>query len=321
MMKLHRAVKTLLVIVIACSCFSLPVLAVENSAAYTVDTRNASAGETVNIAVTLDNNIEGGFWGACFHVTYDKTYLTLNSMTPGSALEGISTLDGYGFYPVYNNLDYCNDDFATQITISGEVAILTFLVADDAPNGEYIITVDAATVGNPWFYDSVSGDLGITPTVTPGKIIVSSSDSKSEVLTVEDNFTNNSYFADAGITVIPAETDLSFTVACDNACVVAKDNGDGTYTRLTGVAVPSGYQFTADSASDSIVVLVKGDVNGDGMCNSADAAVASAYAVGSITRLTELQMLVLDINKDGLINSADSAVAKAVSVGNLTMPW
>lgn len=145
----------------------------------------------------------------------------------------------------------------------------------------------------------------------------------SNGLTIENNFTapDTSYFDDAGITVTPSNNDLSFTVACNKACVVAIVNSDDTYTRLTGTAEDNAYKFTANSADDQIVVMVKGDANGDGEIGIADATQIKAAQLGKLTTLTALQVLVSDLNGDGEIGIADATQVKAAQLGKLNIAW
>lgn len=67
----------------------------------------------------------------------------------------------------------------------------------------------------------------------------------------------------------------TFTVACDKACVVLVKSG-GTYTKLTAANNGETHSFTANLAEgDEIIVRLKGDVNGDGIVNTADAMLVS----------------------------------------------
>ena len=67
----------------------------------------------------------------------------------------------------------------------------------------------------------------------------------------------------------------TFTVACDKACVVLVKSGE-TYTKLTAANSGETHSFTATLAKgDEIIVRLKGDVNGDGIVNTADAMLVS----------------------------------------------
>lgn len=67
----------------------------------------------------------------------------------------------------------------------------------------------------------------------------------------------------------------TFTVACNKACVVLVKSGE-TYTKLTASDADGAHSFTATLAEgDEIIVRLKGDVNGDGIVNTADAMLVS----------------------------------------------
>lgn len=170
------------------------------------------------------------------------------------------------------------------------------------------------TITSPTFavVDTTLSKLAIT--------VTASGSSGGSTLTVEDNFVapSASYFADAGITVTPSADDLSFTVACEKACVVAIQKADGTYELLTGDA---NHKFTAQSAEDKIVVAVKGDVSGDGVLSAAEAAQVKAAQLGLITDFTPLQMLVSDLNGDNTLSAAEAAQIKAAQLGSLSLAW
>ena len=65
-----------------------------------------------------------------------------------------------------------------------------------------------------------------------------------------------------------------FTVTCSNACLIAYENPDGSYTKLTAHLVEGNtYQFECPanfSPDISITVAIKGDTNGDGKLDPRD---------------------------------------------------
>ena len=71
----------------------------------------------------------------------------------------------------------------------------------------------------------------------------------------------------------------TFTVASDNdvACVVLVKKADGTYQKLTATTGEDGkHSFTATlAADDEIIVMLNGDMNGDGLVNATDATLVS----------------------------------------------
>ena len=94
----------------------------------------ARAGETVQLAVVLNNN--PGIWGMKVFVNYDKTQLTLTNVINGEVFaDGEWTKGKLDKVPY--TLSYSGNDFA-DITGNGTLAILEFTVNENA-------TVDATT--------------------------------------------------------------------------------------------------------------------------------------------------------------------------------
>ena len=70
----------------------------------------------------------------------------------------------------------------------------------------------------------------------------------------------------------------TFTVASGNdvACVVLVKKANGSYEKLTATTANGTHSFTATLAEgDSIVVMLNGDMNGDGVVNASDATLVS----------------------------------------------
>lgn len=143
----------------------------------------------------------------------------------------------------------------------------------------------------------------------------------TEILTA-DNFTNST----KGVATIEVTDSVAgtFTVTADKACVVAVDNGDGTYTRRPATHVEGNtYSFTCpDGFDDSIalVVVVKGDVNGNGAPDGIDAAQVKSSSISKLT-LSGTKLLAGDINGNGKIDGIDAAQLKSASIGKLTFSW
>lgn len=318
-----KALSLLLALAMLCGLLVTTAFAADgDSAAYTVSSATAAPGDTVQVTVTLDNQLSKGFYEGNYHITFDSEYLTFQEATLGSAVSEKWTLS---VSTPEISIQYRAGSTGGPMYASGTVLELTFLVSEDAPDGDYEIGIDQyiidlgfIVIENEWFTDNSANDLGVTPTINAGKITVGNGSSGKEALT-ESNFTGPSedYFTAAGIEVTPSEDDLSFTVACDNACVVAVDNGDGTYTPLTGTAVEGGYQFTAASAGDNIVVALKGDADGDGTITITDyTAIARALLESDNSRyqaLDTLSALVGDADGDGTITITDyTTIARAL---------
>lgn len=75
------------------------------------------------------------------------------------------------------------------------------------------------------------------------------------------------------------DAENTFTVASDNdvACVVLVKKADGSYEKLTATTGENGkHSFSATlAAGDSIIVMLNGDMNGDGVVNASDATLVS----------------------------------------------
>lgn len=116
----------------------------------------------------------------------------------------------------------------------------------------------------------------------------------------------------------------AFTVASENdaACVVLVKKADGTYQKLTATTGENGtHSFTATLAEgDEIVVALKGDVDGNGEIDIADAMQTKAASLGTLT--LEGQYVYCAMAAGGTeIDIADAMQVKAASLGTLDLTW
>lgn len=115
-----------------------------------------------------------------------------------------------------------------------------------------------------------------------------------------------------------------FTVASDNdvACVVLVKKADGTYQKLTATTGEDGtHSFTATLAEgDSIVVALKGDVDGDGKLTSSDVVVCKAVTLEKTTLEGHYFYAALVTNGSS-ITSSEVALIKAVTLERTTIDW
>ncbi len=119
-----------------------------------------------------------------------------------------------------------------------------------------------------------------------------------------------------------------FTVECPYACAIIIDNGDGTYTRLEAVpvdGVSDTYMFTCPNNFDtniSIIVAVKGDVNGDGRLTSRDSTTLSRsrLSVGNDQHLdlTGIAVFLADTDENGRLSSRDVTRLKTAIISDGT---
>ena len=118
--------------------------------------------------------------------------------------------------------------------------------------------------------------------------------------------------------------DVTFTVACDEACVVAvKKDTDESFSVLEAVATDeeNKYSFTVTVDVDMEIAIIKrGDISGDGTIDSADAMQILRADVGKAD-VSELEMIAGDITGDGIVNSADAMQILRFDVGKMTLEW
>ncbi len=119
--------------------------------------------------------------------------------------------------------------------------------------------------------------------------------------------------------------EVTFTVTCAKACVVAIANADGTYTKLDCTTTDSGeHAFTVPvtDADVRIVVALRGDANLDGKVSTSDATLVKQKYLGTAFAIdANLQALTADANKDGKISTVDASVIKQAYLGSYTILW
>ncbi len=114
------------------------------------------------------------------------------------------------------------------------------------------------------------------------------------------------------------EGENTFSVSCDKPCrvFVSNDGGD-SYDRLTATANSSGgYDFTATLTSESkIVVILVGDVDGDGTIELADYALAREIFLDSTYEADVLTKIMTDSNESGKITVSDITMIRRILLG------
>ncbi len=118
---------------------------------------------------------------------------------------------------------------------------------------------------------------------------------------------------------------VTFTVDCEQACLVAVKNDDGTYTVLECAEAEGTHVFNVSIAEDDVtlVVALKGDADLDGSVGAKDATlVKQVYLETAAFEVDEaLQNLTGDAFPDGKITSKDSTAIKQVVLGTRTLEW
>lgn len=110
------------------------------------------------------------------------------------------------------------------------------------------------------------------------------------------------------------------TVDHEVACKVGYLSGS-KYISITATSNSNGtYSFSVPSGITEVILVVKGDANGDGTVSLADATKTRA-ASGKKTTLNEKQRFAADVNGDGDITLADSTKIRATSGKKTTISW
>jgi hypothetical protein len=137
------------------------------------------------------------------------------------------------------------------------------------------------------------------------------------------------YTKGAATTDIVAEQlysgEVTFTVTCAKACVVAIVNGDGTYTKLACTTTEDGkhtFTVTVTDADVTIVVALRGDTNLDGKITTYDATMAKQKYLGTAFAIdAALQELTADADGNGRITTYDATLIKQAYLGSATLSW
>ena len=145
-----------------------------NNAVLAVGSIEATAGETVTVDITIENN--PGILGMTLKVTYDESILTLTAVKRGDAMSALT------FTPPKNLSSGCMLPFdALEIydedIKDGTVATLTFAVAENADAGStgkiYLSYNDGAIIDNDLNVldiDLREGSVTVKSSVVPGDV-------------------------------------------------------------------------------------------------------------------------------------------------------
>ncbi len=101
---------------------------------------------------------------------------------------------------------------------------------------------------------------------------------------------------------------------------VYREEANGTYTNMNAYFTDGYMVFTTDHFSKYILTteepaaVLKGDVNGDGAVDAADAVLVQRYDAGMIT-LSETQLKAADVNSDGTVDAADAVLIMRLDAG------
>ena len=97
---------------------------------------------------------------------------------------------------------------------------------------------------------------------------------------------------------------------------------DGVYVALTAVASTDGnsYSFTVPYGVTNVIIVVKGDVNGDGVVDSSDVTRLKAAYLSKIT-LTDAELFAGDLENSGKVDSSSVTKLKAAFLDKIKLTW
>ena len=251
-------------------------------------------GETVEIDVTIANN--PGIASLKFDVEYADC-LTLEGVTFNSAFGPYATTP-----PVYSNPQRITliSPFS-ECTVNGVLSTLTFKIADDAPAGEYEISLSYIQSET---YDSDFNDVVLYP--VDGSVTVGAAASALSVETYLD-----CEYAVSGRVV---------TVSSDAACKVGYKSGV-RYIALDALPNADGsYSFTAPNGVSEVFLVLNGDANLDGRVTAADIARINASKLGKTT-ITAEEIFAGDVDRNSAVNDSDIDTIKNAVLRISPLEW
>ncbi len=218
---------------------------------------------------------------------------------------------------VRNDLNGWSSDTETHY-VSGDAYAWT-----KPADAEYAIDSVSSTYGTATKSgDTVNLDMTGVSEVEVELVIVTK-------LTAERLKTDLSQFTNyTNATATIAVTDSAygvFTVTCSNACVIAYENADGTYTRLTAMPTETTntYEFVCPNnfpEDIALVVVVKGDADLNGRITAVDATRVKSASIRKWT-FNNLEMLAADVDGNGRITTVDATRVKSASIRKWTFDW
>ena len=123
----------------------------------TVGSVDAEPGTEVTVPVSISNNAASGdpdapgLTGLTLNFQYDADVLKYKSAVAGEALPGLD-LTKPGKQYTEGDLTF-NWDGTDSDNTEGEILLITFTVADDAPSGNHVIDVIVVTACDYWMAD------------------------------------------------------------------------------------------------------------------------------------------------------------------------
>lgn len=271
----------------------------ENANVYLkADKKTLAIGDQMTVTLSSREMTVGSFVAG---IGFDKSKLKCISITgsqpddPGAV--GLTKKDGH--HPFVSALIVHTPDEANT---TGNVGMTVMSVTDSEYADAVIFTVTFEAIAEgeaiiTLFEDSDGTDGYRADNIQLESVIVTK---EPNVAVVSKGITEYDPLKRIGYTVEGQRV----TVKSPSACRAVYLDGN-EYVKLKAEKNPNGtYTYTVPKNQKEIILVLLGDLNYDGMVDSADTAVLGE-AIKNGTQYTPEQMLIADINENGKINSAD----------------
>ncbi len=262
--------------------------------------RNVKVGDT--FTATLSNK-KMSIISFISQIRFNKDVLEVVSITES---EGYTNLASGAKTAVITTVADANDRGVVGISVA-KTEETTYPVKDIVT-----VTFKAKAAGEGWFelYESTDGTDGCESDISGGAVTVEAAAVTGVTVTAYPESLASSYGVN-GQTV---------TVTYDKPCKVGYLGSDGKYVAIPAVASGSSYAFTAPDGVTEVVLVIKGDVNGDGEIKKSDITRLNAAFLGK-TSATAVQQFAGDIVEDGGIKKSDITRLNATFLGKTALTW
>lgn len=236
-------------------------------------------------------------------IRFNKDVLEVVSITEN---EGYTNLASGAKTAVITTVADANDRGVVGISVA-KTEETTYPVKDIVT-----VTFKAKAAGDGWFelVESTDGTDGYHGDNSGGTVTVEAAAVTGVTVTAYPESLASSYSVN-GQTV---------TVTYDKPCKVGYLGSDGKYVAISAVASGSSYAFTAPDGVTEVVLVIKGDVNGDGEIKKSDITRLNAAFLGK-TSATAVQQFAGDIVEDGGIKKSDITRLNATFLGKTALTW
>lgn len=266
----------------------------------TLSKSNVNVGDT--FTATLSNK-KMSIISFISQIRFNKDVLEVVSITES---EGYTNLASGAKTAVITTVADANDRGVVGISVA-KTEETTYPVKDIVT-----VTFKAKAAGDGWFelVESTDGTDGYHGDNSGGTVTVEAAAVTGVTVTAYPESLASSYSVN-GQTV---------TVTYDKPCKVGYLGSDGKYVAISAVASGSSYAFTAPDGVTEVVLVIKGDVNGDGEIKKSDITRLNAAFLGK-TSATAVQQFAGDIVEDGGIKKSDITRLNATFLGKTALTW